>query len=489
MNDKYITVYVYTIAQYEQELKSNKDITAIKYFGDTEKLDEYVTKNKNKSLRHTLAYLWRFNKSFFEFSGEKDLKLVEKLPEKADPLCVFFKFLFANMLNITVNGKSSDYYYKKCFEVGPHILNFDEGSLGKYAEYDMLAFGLKYDYSFWCANYIEKNFKYSKYHEYLEIFRKFSHAGCILSSALYIRFMLDEDYAHDINENELYVSALKILNSRYAPDTYDEMLFSSFYYYYPLASYYMHCYEYRIPTLYNVYLNSLNTNLFKFIPETKLVLGICYFSGLGVAQDYKKAFEIFSSNTSERRFVDTYYNFFLGKMYKDGLYVTKNISKGMDLLMDYYPRAALEKYSYWMENKSYDEIIEHFELHRPFNSLFKEDFTEYYSWKNYMAQNVGYIYHVIKADYQKAIEVYNQSVNSGGCMNNLGYLYEYNLHDLENAFKAYQKSAEYKDPSGTWNLAMCYYYGKGTSVNMEEFKKYHELAKALNFPDAINFKI
>lgn len=87
-----------------------------------------------------------------------------------------------------------------------------------------------------------------------------------------------------------------------------------------------------------------------------------------------------------------------------------------------------------------------------------------------MAQNVGYVYH-IKGEYENAIKVYNESVNSGGCMNNLGYLYEYNLHDIDNAFKAYKRSAEYNDPAGTWSLAQCYYYGKGTAVNMTEFKK------------------
>ena len=57
---------------------------------------------------------------------DENIKLVEKLSENADPLCVFFKFIFSSMLNIAVNGKTSDYYYKKCFEVGPHIVQFDE---------------------------------------------------------------------------------------------------------------------------------------------------------------------------------------------------------------------------------------------------------------------------------------------------------------------------------------------------------------------------
>jgi TPR repeat protein len=160
----------------------------------------------------------------------------------------------------------------------------------------------------------------------------------------------------------------------------------------------------------------------------------------------------------------------------------------MDLMNDYYPRAALEKYLYWMDNKEYDKVIEHFELHRPFNSLFKDDFYEYYNWKNIMSQNVGYIYHVITKEYDKAIEVYNSCISNGGSMNNLGFLYEYNLNDLNKAFEAYKKSAEYNDPAGIWSLAQCYYYGKGTSVNMTEFKKYHELAKSLNVKDAIDFK-
>ena len=50
MIDKYIEVNVHTIEQYELELKKEKDITCIIYNGPIEELEEYLTKNKSKSL-------------------------------------------------------------------------------------------------------------------------------------------------------------------------------------------------------------------------------------------------------------------------------------------------------------------------------------------------------------------------------------------------------------------------------------------------------
>ena len=77
MIEKYIAIETHSLEQYIKELKGTKDITSIMYFGDTEELNEYLRKNKNKSLRHTLAYLWRFNKHPYYFSGDKeDIKLV-----------------------------------------------------------------------------------------------------------------------------------------------------------------------------------------------------------------------------------------------------------------------------------------------------------------------------------------------------------------------------------------------------------------------------
>lgn len=58
MISKYIAVNVHTIEQYELELKKDKDVTCIIYHGPIEELEKYLTKNKSKSLRHTLAYLW-----------------------------------------------------------------------------------------------------------------------------------------------------------------------------------------------------------------------------------------------------------------------------------------------------------------------------------------------------------------------------------------------------------------------------------------------
>lgn len=488
MIDKYIEVNVHTIEQYELELKKEKDITCIIYNGPIEELEEYLTKNKSKSLRHTLAYLWRFNRSYFDFrGGNDDLKFVEKLSENDDPLCVFFKFIFSHMLNITVNGKTSDYYYKKCFQVGPHIVHFDEEHKGEYAEYDILGHALKYNYSNWSAWYIEKKLNQDNYFKYLNILKELSQAGCLASSAVYIKFMLNEDYPHDLDELQMYNAASRILEQKYTPTVYNEDNYRGYYYYFILANYYMHCYEYSQSSLYNLCSKALKSNLFKNIPETYLALGICSFAGFKTPIDYQRAYTIFTNYKSDVRNVDVYFDFFLGKMYKYGLYVNKDIEKAMELFFDYYPRAALEKYYYWMDNKQYHELMKHFYLYNPLNSLFKYQYNEYYFWKNLMAQIVGYVYH-IKGEYENAIKVYNESVNSGGCMNNLGYLYEYNLHDIDNAFKAYKRSAEYNNPAGTWSLAQCYYYGKGTAVNMTEFKKYHELAKAMNVADAINFK-
>ncbi len=158
-------------------------------------------------------------------------------------------------------------------------------------------------------------------------------------------------------------------------------------------------------------------------------LGYMYKKGLGVKQDYKKAFEWYQKSAEQD---NSYAQNNLGYNYEKGFGVEQNYKKAFE----WYQKSAEQDNSYAQNNLA---------------DMYKK--------------GLG-----VKQDYKKAFEWYQKSAEQDNsyAQNNIGYLFYNGLgmdKDYKKAFELYQKSANQENAEAQYNLGLLYEYGYGVSKN------------------------
>ena len=179
-------------------------------------------------------------------------------------------------------------------------------------------------------------------------------------------------------------------------------------------------------------------------------LGIRYYDGNGVTQDYKKAVEWFTKS-AEQGYAEAQNN--LGVCYNDGLGVKKNA------------KTAVEWYKKAVEQGD-DEAH----------------------------NNLGMCYfrgEGVAQDYKKAVELFTKIAKQGHAtaQNNLAYSYENGLGVEQNYKKAvewYTKSAEQGNAGAQYSLGDCYYNGNGVKENFKKAVEWYTKSAEQGYVDAQN---
>ncbi len=179
-------------------------------------------------------------------------------------------------------------------------------------------------------------------------------------------------------------------------------------------------------------------------PTAQFQLGVKYYAGKGIEQDYNKAFEYFKKS-AEAGNVNAQYN--LAVMYEDGLGTEKDINKAIKWYKksaEYENEDAKEALKELGNEKSYEELVifvddedkkqEEEQKEENSNELLKLG-QKYYT-------GIG-----VKQDYKKAFEHFKKCAENGNAQAqcNLAKMYEkgYGVkEDFEESIKWYKKSAE-----------------------------------------------
>ena len=487
--NRYVDIDVFSLQEYEQQLMANHDVTSIYFVYDedcpSDYLESYLDTNKNKSLQHKLAYLW-FNINQFGLTDD-DIVMLSKLSDKDDPVIPYLKYLVCQSNNILINNNDSSYYYQYCKKVGPHIAlsSFDDEELA-----------YKYGYTSYYYDMVNKNTLLSDskledentFNYFLDVLYKGVMLGSKLCAIRYAELMF-HPYKHNFDFFKAYEALKLVLSIKPSNNkNYKQVFCTAF------SSFYMYCLDHNLPYVFDIYSRSCANALFNKSTHCKLGLGICSLYGLGGNVDFKLAYDIFSKYKDyEFEYEEYIFELFYAIMHRYGVYVPKDVNKAYNLLENHksYDRIKYEKICIVLFEPSF-KFYQNYELAINLyedmmystNGLFECDTVH-----NNICQLIGWVYQVVIKDFKKAIEIYDLAPNSPGCCNNAGTLYENDIKDMEKAFSYYKKAEMLNDPHGTWNLAMCYYYGKGVKVDIEKFNEYHKKAKDLNCKEAIEFKI
>ena len=161
-------------------------------------------------------------------------------------------------------------------------------------------------------------------------------------------------------------------------------------------------------------------------------LGVCYFSGKGVAQDYTQAVYWYRK-AAEQGYAPAQNH--LGVCYSDGEGVTKDHS-----LAAYWYRKAAEQGNAWGQ------------------------------------YNLGYNYKVgrgVTQDYSQAVYWYRKAAEQGiaDAQNGLGYCYQHAQGVEKDYYQAvywYRKAAEQDNESAQGNLGACYFKGEGVTQDYSQ---------------------
>lgn len=167
-------------------------------------------------------------------------------------------------------------------------------------------------------------------------------------------------------------------------------------------------------------------------------LASCYFGGIGTATDSDKGF-YWCKKSADVGTIAALRD--LGICYRDGIGTTQNI----ETALDYLHKAAVK------------------------------GFIPAYA-------DIAYIYCNNKKDFNQAIKYYRLAIANEEDYNskyNLALCY-FSLSDFSNALKYYTIAAENGIPQAMYSLALMYYNGQGTRVNITETKKWMKKASEQN---------
>ena len=180
----------------------------------------------------------------------------------------------------------------------------------------------------------------------------------------------------------------------------------------------------------------------------QFLLGMAYYNGEGVAQDYKESFKWFKRSSRQgNEFAENA----VGVMYENGEGVKENFIEAIK----WYRKSAKQDF----------DVAQH---------------------------NLGEIYYKgegVKKDYNKAIKWYRKSAEKGNVYSQfrLGYMYfegEGVAQDYEIAFSWYKKSAVQGEAASQYNLGLMYYNGEGTEKDLDDAFKWTLLSAEQGYANA-----
>ena len=203
-------------------------------------------------------------------------------------------------------------------------------------------------------------------------------------------------------------------------------------------------------------------------------LGICYYAGEGIEQDYVEAVKWFQKSAEQGYKWGQYY---LAIHYANGNGVEQNYEEAVK----WYRKAAEQGYCnaqnrlgvcYYNGDgieQNYEEAVK----------WFQKSAEQGYSWGQYNLGNCCYSGKGIQQNYEEAVKWFRKAAEQGNCnaQYNLGICY-YNGTSVEQNYKEavkwYWKAAEQRNCNAQNRLGVCYYNGDGIEQNYEEAVKWFQ---------------
>ena len=205
-------------------------------------------------------------------------------------------------------------------------------------------------------------------------------------------------------------------------------------------------------------------------------LGVMYYHGEGVSQDYAQAKQWYEK-AAEYGNANAMNN--LGVMYYHG----EGVSQDYDQAKQWYEKAA--------ENGNTDSMYTLGYLYANGQGV-TQNYTTAKHWYEKAADgghssamvNLGVMYsngNGVSQDYAEAKQWYEKAVEKGNpvAMNNIGILYEYGLgvaQDFSQAKQWYEKAADGGHSNAMVSLGLMYHNGNGVSQDYAEAKQWYEKA-------------
>ncbi|MBO4962211.1 MAG: toll/interleukin-1 receptor domain-containing protein [Clostridia bacterium] len=252
-------------------------------------------------------------------------------------------------------------------------------------------------------------------------------------------------------------------------------------------------------------------------------LGCCYYLGLGIKKDLKRAFYWWERSAKQVSsqvcyFLATYYLLgvenFLEPDYEKGLeflyssatqnfalvqntlgecyYFGEWLSQDYDKAVEWYTKSA---------EQGYDMAQCYLGVCYEFGNGIEQDYKKAVEWYTKSAEqgyaraqcNLGVCYYIangVKKDYKKAIYWYTKSAEQGNvtAQFNLGVCYEFGEgveQDYVKAVEWYTKSAEQGYDMAQCNLGYCYEFGKGVEQDYAKAVEWYTKSAEQCYKDSI----
>lgn len=209
--------------------------------------------------------------------------------------------------------------------------------------------------------------------------------------------------------------------------------------------------------------------------EGKKEFGLAYYFGSGISKNQKQAIDIFRDDLFKN---DSQIQYYIGTYTKSTNTSVDEIKSAIDCL----EFAASNEYRdaiFDLANLYFDGVIVNQDLEKSFYYYSKlKDETD----KDVLFR-LAYFYNKgisCKRDRKKAFEIYEKLSGEGDVdsANSLGELY-YNKGEYDKAFEIFNSIASSNEKGAIYNLALCYLYGHGTTVDTKNaLKKLESLAKS-----------
>ena len=218
--------------------------------------------------------------------------------------------------------------------------------------------------------------------------------------------------------------------------------------------------------------------------RAQIRMGFIYERGLGVEQDYKKAFEWYQKGVANGAMLGLAR---IGWMHERGLGFDKNYYKAVS----YYKRAAEEGVPW-----GYAFLGYLYQIDRGVDRNMRKAY-EHYVWAadkgNYFAKaRLGFLYQqglVVEKDTKKAVALYREAVDHGQpfAMARLGLMYAKGWgvpEDHRKAAALIRESVRYQNPLGIALTGFMYEQGIDVKRNYRQARKWYEKAADLEAPFA-----